>query len=527
MVKADKRERYERLNKILAVINKREEREAQRNSLLRFVQYFWPILEPKTPLVLGWPLEAICEHLEAVTRGDIKRLLINVSPGFMKSLLCSVFWPAWEWAIGHPNYRYVMFSYSASLTVRDNNRFRDLMMHPSFVDLWGDAFSLKKVGEILISNDKTGWKLASSVGGVGTGERGDRVILDDGHNIKEAESETIRTETVRWFRESISNRLNDMEESAIIVIGQRVHDDDVSGAIITNEMGYTHLMIPMEYDPLRHCETEIGWSDPRDTDFELAWPERFPERVVTTIKRDIGSYAFAGQYQQSPEPRGGGIFKRDHWQLYPPEKEKFDADGKPLVKLEYPQMDFIMASLDTAMATKEENDYSALVVLGCWTDFKGIPKCMLMDAWQERLEFTPLVERILKTCKLRKIDLLLIESKANGQSVAQEIRRLTAGNEWAVKLDDPKGDKVSRANSVEHLFENKLIYAPDRKWADMVINQMAKFPHVTHDDIVDAMVAGLRYLRRSNMLQMRDEVESDLNARFRPMGQQERIYPSL
>src|SRR5262249_45827873 len=161
------------------------------------------------------------------------------------------------------------FSYSASLTERDNGRFLQLIQSDKYKFLWGNKFTLREEGKIKVSNDKTGWKLASSVGGVGTGERGTRVILDDPSNVKEAESEVVRAETLRWFRESMSNRLNDMETSAIVIIMQRVHEDDVSGCILVNNMNYTHLMIPMEYDEGRHCETEIGWSDPRTEEGEL------------------------------------------------------------------------------------------------------------------------------------------------------------------------------------------------------------------------------------------------------------------
>jgi hypothetical protein len=239
--------------------------------------------------VEGRALEAIIEHLEAVTRGEIRLLLINVPPGFMKSLLVNVFWPAWEWSAGElPGLRYVTFSYAAHLTERDNGKFRDLLRSRIFRELWGHLVSLTEDGKIRVANNHTGWKFASSVKGVGTGERGDRVILDDPHNVKEGESEAVRTETVRWVREGMSNRLNDMQEGVIVVIMQRVHEEDVSGALIADDLGYVHLMIPMEYDPVRHCGTVIGWSDWRSKDGELAWPERFTRDTVDKLKRTLG-----------------------------------------------------------------------------------------------------------------------------------------------------------------------------------------------------------------------------------------------
>jgi hypothetical protein len=253
-----------------------------RGSLVEFVRYFWHALEPKTrKLIEGWPLEAICFHLEAVTFGDITRLLVNVPPGFMKSLLTDVFWPAWEWGpMNMPHTRYVAFSYSEGITARDNNKMTRLVMSQAYRDLWGDRFNMIKLGETKIENDQTGFKLATSVGGRGTGERGDRVILDDPHNVIKVESQTEREKTVRFFRESMSNRLND-DNSAIVIIMQRLHEDDVSGNILSREADYCHLMVPMRFEPMAYPASadgertedpetgepftgnQIGWIDPR------------------------------------------------------------------------------------------------------------------------------------------------------------------------------------------------------------------------------------------------------------------------
>src|SRR6266536_3182510 len=140
----------------------------RQGGLIAFVRYFWRVLEPETRFVDGWPMWAVCEHLEAVTFGEITRLLINVPPGFCKSMLVDVFWPAWEWGpMDRAHHRFVCFSYAASLTERDNGRFRDLVASPDFQELWGDRVIIAKKGETKVSNDiKKGWKLASSVGGV-------------------------------------------------------------------------------------------------------------------------------------------------------------------------------------------------------------------------------------------------------------------------------------------------------------------------------------------------------------------------
>ena len=166
-------------------------------------------------------------------------------------------------------------------------------------------------------------------------------------------------------------------KSSIVVIMQRVHEADVSGTIIENGFAdYVHLMIPMEYDAGRHCTTPI-WTDWREEDGELAWPERFPTKVVDDLKASLGPYAYAGQYQQAPAPRGGGIFKRDWWQLWESPDDSF------------PPMEFVLVSADTAYTEKEANDPTGCTVWGLWRDKTGAPRIMLMHAWRKHQQRGP------------------------------------------------------------------------------------------------------------------------------------------
>lgn len=286
----------------------------------------------------------------------------------MKSLLTNVFWPAWEWGPrGMPHMRYVSASYSQALTIRDNVRMEQVVFSSLYQDLWGHQFSATE-NKIKFENDKTGWKFATSVGGVGTGERGDRVIIDDPNNVKDVESDQIRSETNRWLREIMPTRLNDPVRSAIVMIQQRSHEDDATGTLLAGGGAHRwcHVMVPMRKDPDRHCSTVIGWEDPRTEDGELAWPERFPEGAVADLESDLGPYAVAGQFQQSPSPRGGGIIKREWWQLW--DKPKF------------PDFGTVIAAFDGALAEKDikHNSYNALTV---WAAFPepdtGRPKLML------------------------------------------------------------------------------------------------------------------------------------------------------
>jgi predicted phage terminase large subunit-like protein len=497
-------------------------------SLYAFVEKAWPVLEPAQPFVPGWHIEAICLHLEAVTEGRIARLLVNVPPGSSKSMIVSVLWPAWEWGPkNRPATRFVTASHTQKLSERDSLRMRRLVTSDWYQELWGDRVSLTKdqATKIKFENTATGFRDAMAAGSI-TGARGDRVIIDDPLSVEDARHEAIREGVNEWFREAVPTRLNNPDRSAIVVIMQRLHEDDVSGVILANNLGYVHLMIPMEYDPSRHCSTQIGWEDPRSELGELMCPDRFSRSVVERDKRTMGPFAAAGQFQQQPVPRGGGIFQIDWWQVWPPGGEDRGEDGRPKQRLEFPEMHYVLASVDTAMTEKQENDPSALTIWGVFSDEHGRPKIMLMDAWELRLEFRPLVEKIIETCRRRRVDRLLIEAKANGISVGQEIARLCTGEEFGTTLVQVKAQdsKEARAYSVQHLFESGLIYAPERKYAQMVIDQCSVFPKGKHDDLVDSTTHALRALRDMGLAKLVEEHEDDMRRQFAPAGPRRPIY---
>ena len=557
----------------------------RQGGLIAFVRYFWSVLEPETPFADGWVLWAMCEHLEAVTKGDLNRLLINVPPGCMKSLLVNVFWPAWEWGpMGRAHLRSVTFSYSASLTERDNGKFRDLVTSQRYCRLYGAGpigVKLRNKTTLKVHNSRTGWKLASSVGGVGTGERGDRIILDDPHNVKDVESETVRTETTRWFRESLSSRFNN-EATSFIVIMQRVHEDDVSGVILSNDMNYCHLMIPMYYDWERQTdeddepyETKIGWSDPRysedqaECDDVLAWPERFSQETCKQLEIDLGPYAWAGQYLQAPAPRGGGLFQASWWQLWD------SPDGK------FPPCDYIVASLDGAFTEKEENDPSALTIWGTFVNKNRQRRIILLNAWRRHLKFSGpkierlreptvidgrlwpadyvrpelmvgvfpgeplpyevahrnalyrkrteqhwgLIEHVADSCRRFAVNTLLIEGAASGISAAQELGNRHGTEGWSIQVLPAKGDKVARALAAQPVFSQLMVYAPDREWAQMVIDEMAIFTRGKYDDLTDSATQAINYLRAIGLASSDIETEAALHEGVRHKPKLEAIYP--
>jgi predicted phage terminase large subunit-like protein len=509
------------------------ERYDYEQSLRLFTQDAWKYVDPK-PFVGGWHLDAIAEHLQAVTRGQIRNLLINIPPRMTKSLLVSVCWPAWVWAqrardhVAGPQVQFLTTSYASPLSIRDSVRCRRLVSSPWYQRLWGRRFQPAgdQNAKQRFDNSAGGYRLATSVGGTLTGEGGDVIVVDDPHNTVEIESEAVIANTTMWWDEALSTRLNDPDHGAYVVIMQRLSEIDIAGHILNTEPeNWTHLCLPMEYEPKRHCTTTLPWTDPRTVEGELLAPNRYSADSLTRLKKKLGPYGTAGQLQQNPVPRGGGIIKSHWWETWPPEGEQLDRQGRPLKTLSYPEMEFIIGSVDTAMTEKEENDFSAMTVWGVWYNQYDIPQVMLMEAWEERLEFHDLVTKIIGICNKRKLSRLLVEGKNTGYSVVQEIKRLCAGGGFQVFAEPVKGDKIARAHSVVPMFAAGQVWAPDRKWSQKVIDNCASFPKAQHDDLVDTVTQALSHMRKNSLLQMPDERRDQLKDRLKPVGEKRGKLP--
>ena len=529
----------------------RHSRRACEASLTEFIRQAWHLVEQGAPYVHGWHIDAMAEHLEAVGEGEITRLLINIPPGMMKSLLVSVFWPSWLWT-KNPSLRFLCASHSQDLAIRDSAKMRRLIQSEWYLRRWPNV---KLTGD---QNAKTkfetvqgGFRQAIAAGSI-TGARADHVIIDDPHSVESAASEAMRATTAEWFLEAVPTRLNNPISSSIVVIMQRLHEEDVSGLIVDKQLGYEHLMLPMEFDSARKCETSIGFSDPRTEEGELLFPERFPRDVVERDKRVMGPYASAGQFDQRPTPRGGGIIKREWWGLWDDDEAVSQGVNSGA---SYPAFDFVLASVDTAYSEKQEADFSALTVWGVWSrggsvaktilnhkgtrtelisDQDALPCAMLMYAWQKKLpihgpdvlrlngedeatyrkraqQSWGLCEWIADSCRRYRVDKLLIEAKASGISVAQEIKRLYRTEDWGVELINPGSlDKVSRVYAVQPIFSNNQVFAPERSWSDAVITQFESFPKGKHDDMVDAAVQGLKWMRERGLLSRSEDIAATI-----------------
>ena len=470
-------------------------------SLREFVRQAWLIIEPSTPFVPGWHIDAIIEHLEAVTYGQIRSLLINVPPRHMKSLLVSVFWPAWEW-IRYPERRWFYSSYGAQLSIRDSIKCRRLLESPWYRQRWGDRFTLTSDQNTKgrFDNNKSGYRLSTSVGGAATGEGGDRIVCDDPHNVQEAESDSVRKSTLDWWDIVMSTRVNDPKTSAKVVVMQRCHQQDLGGHLL-EQGGFEHLCLPAEYEgPTR--TTSIGFADPRQEHGELLWPERFGPKEIEELKVSLGSYAAAGQLQQRPSPAGGGVIKR-HWfrfwqprgmNLPPVMVQLPDGTQASITAIEAPyHVDEQIQSWDCAFKDLQTSDY---VVGQVWARLGS--RYLLGDQVRARMDCPTTVKAVRELSQKWPGTLAkLVEDKANGSAVIQMLALEIPG----ILPVNPSGGKIARAAAVSPLVEAGNVYLPHPLYAPWVtdfIEECAAFPNGAHDDQVDAMTQAII---RWNMIQ--------------------------
>lgn len=475
------------------------------SSLYEFVKQAWHVVEPGIPFVASWHIREICEHLEAISTGQIRRLLINIPPRHSKSTIVSVMWPMWEW-LGDPGQKFLCASYAGTLSIRDNLKSRRLIQSPWYQSRWGQLFKLAgdQNAKQRFENDKTGYRIATSVGGTATGEGGSRLILDDPHGAQDAQSDALRQTALDWFDQVWSTRLNNPKTNAMVVVMQRLHTKDISGHILDDIRGWEHICIPAEWDG-KARKTSLGAYDPRQVVGELICPERFGEAEIRSLKQLLGSYGASGQLQQDPTPVSGGILKTKHLQLW----------DKPM-----PQFEYILQSYDCAFTEKSTGDPTACTVWGVFTHEK-IHQVMLLDAWDEHLSYPDMRKKVLADytaeyggCKVgkhitraRKPDRILVEAKASGQSLLQDLRLARVP---LFGYNPGNADKVSRAHQSAPTLELDIIWIPEStknpgqfvSWATPFVQQLAKFPLAEHDDYVDTFTQAVIYLKNEGWLEL-------------------------
>lgn len=465
-------------------------------SLYEFTIQYWNTVDT-SPFVDNWHLGCICEHVQAVLEGEIKRLLINIPPRHMKSLSTAVFAPGWEW-LRHPEAQFLYASYAHALSIRDSVKCRRVITSPKYQELkqyawdknkplrdhlekWGkDPYPMLADKEIWdLTKDQNakqrfettvgGYRLATSVDGGLTGEGGDFIVVDDPHNVKDGESEAKREAALQWWDESMSTRLNDPNKGAFIVVMQRVHERDLSGHILKNENGWDHLCIPARYEGNRIVSSH-GWTDPRKEQGELLWPARFTDANIKELERKLGSYATAGQLQQRPAPREGGMFQVDNITILPaaPMQHRIVA---------------VLRYWDKA-GTQGGGAYTAGIKMALLDDGQFCVLHVVRGQWSA-------LQREKMVALMAKMDGVAIpiwieqEPGSGGkESATNTITKTLPG--YTCRAERPTGDKVVRANPYSAQVEAGNVCLVKGDWNDAYIEELRNFPKGTYKDQVDA-----------------------------------------
>jgi predicted phage terminase large subunit-like protein len=451
-------------------------------SFARFVKMAWPWVE-SNPLIWGWHLDAVCAHLEAVSRGQIRDLVISQPPGTSKSLLAATLWDAWDW-INRPTLRTIAASYAQELTEKNARLLRDLVRGEWYQERWGDRVRIGKsdVDKVrFFKLESGGWRMATSVGGTVTGFHADKLLGDDLVKAQDAEGraviDPIAIEKANdfWFK-TLHTRRADAARTSRVLIAQRLHHEDTPGKAI--DAGYVSLVLPMEYDPKRSCVTVIGFKDPRTTPGELLCPDRFPPEVVASDKIALGPLGYEAQNQQDPTPQQGLLFKTAgdrRWTEKPP------AGARTIL---------------TVDATFKDTKGSDFVSIQVWAVHGG--RYYLLDNDTRRMGFGETCRAIVAMRDLwPQATGIYIEDKANGPAI---IETLSAEVSGIVAWDPKSASKLSRAEAVAPLFEAGNVYLPADSlapWIAAYLKELKKFPLTKHDDQVDATSMALLILHQA------------------------------
>lgn len=370
-----------------------------------------------------------------------------------------------------PQTRFINASYIDDLSVRDNLTMRNLIYSPWYQRNWGHRVKLSESqnSKDLFYTKAGGFSMATSIDGKGTGEGGNVICIDDPHNVAGAESDTVRTKALRWFDETIQSRLNQQTTGAFVIVMQRLHESDLSGHVLAKETEFDHLCIPAEFEvdhptPIR---SSIGFKDPRKRDGELLWPERFDGAVNDRLQKSLGSYAAAGQYQQRPSPRSGGLFQREWFEIV----RAAPAGGKEC------------RGWDLAASTDANAAYTVGVKL---RRVNGV--VYIVDVIRFRGSFER-VESGIKSAAVSdgvacKVSMPQDPGQAGKVQAKYLVKMLTGYN---ARTSPESGDKVTRAEPVSAQAEAGNIKIVKADWNEPFLAELTGFPNGRYKDQVDAL----------------------------------------
>ena len=443
-----------------------------RQDFVAFVGKTFGTLNPGRKLLHNWHHQAISHALMEVMEGRCQRLIINIPPRYMKSIMASVAFPAF--VLGHdPTKRIICASYAQDLAAKHSRDCRGIMETDWYRRLFpGAALNPSHKAESDFATIKRGGRYSTSVGGVMTGLGGDIVIIDDPIKPTEAMSEKARQGAIEWFNNTVSTRLDDKNAGAIIVIMQRLHLDDLTGHFL-RAGGWTILNIPAIATEPKAYSIGIAHKYQRQ-EGEVLHSAFENKEALNQLKRTMGNLPFEAQYQQNPVPAEGAQIKREWLRFY-------NAPPNMVIGGKY-------QSWDTASTVKELSDWS---VCTTWYIDDGI--YYLLDVYRRRLDYPALKQAILHQSRIWKCSAVIIEDKGAGQHLIQEFDQMNISG--AIPFM-PKGEKAMRLAAVSPLIEGGRVLLPrSAPWLDEFLVELLQFPNGRHDDQVDSFSQFLNYMQ--------------------------------
>lgn len=451
-------------------------REQSERSLAHFTKLAWPIVEPGTDYLHNWHIDLVAEHLEAVTAGEITRLIVNIPPRNMKSLLVSVMWPCWEWGPKRLAYlRYLFCSYAATLSTKHSLDRRRVLESDWYQALWPDVkLTTDQNVKTEYENTSRGVMISTSVGGSATGKGGNRVVVDDPVNPEEAYSDAKRDAANDYVDRTLPSRLDDKKRDAMVIVMQRIHDEDVTGHVLARSLPgeWVHLCVPAEApEPTRIVFPRSGRVVDRMVG-ELLWPEREDVTELAQMKRAMGTRDYEAQYNQNPAPPEGAMLKTSwlrYWRELPA------------------GLSMWLQSWDMSFTDKKTSDY---VVGQVWA--RSGPDCFLVDQVRGRWNMPETVQQVRNLSeKWPEAYMKIVEDKANGPAVVATLQSEIGG----FIEETPTGGKVARLAAVSPVFEAGNVVVPDPAlypWVEDYVFECSRFPFGANDDQVDATSQALR-----------------------------------
>ena len=447
-----------------------------RADLRFFIQKVFTTVSPGELYLHNWSVDAIVRELMRIHFGKSRRLLINQPPRSLKSICVSVAYVAW--LLGHdPTRRVIVVSYSGDFAAELHRQFRMVIAAPWFAEAFPELRLAKETGyEIVTSHG--GSRYATSVGGTVTGLGADLIIVDDPLNANELHSETARKRVIEWYGGTLVSRLNDKQTGSIIVVMQRLHEDDLAGHLL-RQGGWNHLNLPAialedEIIELGHGRTKLRHIG------DVLHPERENREVLEAIKAEVGSLLFSAQYQQQPVPAEGNLIRRSWFKTY---------DDLPVG----PSITRIVQSWDVAMMTSGRNDYSAC---STWLVHKN--DAYLVHVYRARLEYPNLRRKVIGMAAERGATTVLIEDAGPGMNLLQDLRAtMPSGMTRPIGMK-PEGSKLDRMVAQSAKIEAGHVHLPKTAlWLGEFLTELLSFPNGRHDDQVDSVSQFLRWLQNA------------------------------